>query len=213
MFIHSCKDALERIWIWICRFPHRCGYGVHSPTDFFLITSVIYETLPYYAYHELDARGFDPKKPHYRTKTNRLLFRLVNHFRPNTLLEVGTGNGASSAYMKAARPKMKAVLVDEAHTEREIARLRKELKALGRVDFVHLGFTVNFMEVFEEIYPYLHSGSCMVVGFINESEPKKAWWKEVLADERVKVTFDLYQVAILLFDEGRFKENHIVNFL
>ena len=26
---------LHRIWNWCSRFRHRCGYGVHSPSDFF----------------------------------------------------------------------------------------------------------------------------------------------------------------------------------
>ena len=29
---------LHRIWNWCSRFRHRCGYGVHSPSDFFLIS-------------------------------------------------------------------------------------------------------------------------------------------------------------------------------
>lgn len=36
---------LHRIWNWCSRFRHRCGYGVHSPSDFFLITSVVYENI------------------------------------------------------------------------------------------------------------------------------------------------------------------------
>ena len=35
--------ALKRPFIWLRRFRHRCGYGVHSPFAFNLITQVIYE--------------------------------------------------------------------------------------------------------------------------------------------------------------------------
>ena len=42
--------ALKRPFIWIYRFRHRCGYGVHSPFAFNLITHVIYENTPYYKY-------------------------------------------------------------------------------------------------------------------------------------------------------------------
>ena len=45
--------ALKRPFIWLYRFRHRCGYGVHSPFAFNLITHVIYETTPYYKYKEL----------------------------------------------------------------------------------------------------------------------------------------------------------------
>ena len=85
---------LHRIWNWCSRFRHRCGYGVHSPSDFFLITSVVYEKYHYYAYRVLKERGFPAYLPHYRRKVNRLLFRLVNYFRPKSLIEVGIGNGA-----------------------------------------------------------------------------------------------------------------------
>ena len=45
--------ALKRPFIWIYRFRHRCGYGVHSPFAFNLITHVIYENTPYYKYKDL----------------------------------------------------------------------------------------------------------------------------------------------------------------
>ena len=93
-------NLIQRIWNWCRRFRHRRGYGVHSPSDFYLVTSVIYERLPYYAFRPLKERRFEKGRPHYRRKVNELLFRLVNHLAPKTLLEVGTGDGSSIAYMQ-----------------------------------------------------------------------------------------------------------------
>ena len=45
--------ALKRPFIWLRRFRHRCGYGVHSPFAFNLITQVIYENTPYYKYKDI----------------------------------------------------------------------------------------------------------------------------------------------------------------
>ena len=45
--------TLKRPFIWLYRFRHRCGYGVHSPFAFNLITHVIYESTAYYKYEEL----------------------------------------------------------------------------------------------------------------------------------------------------------------
>lgn len=45
--------CLKRPFIWLSRFRYRCGYGVHSPFAFSLITDVIYEKMPYYAYFSL----------------------------------------------------------------------------------------------------------------------------------------------------------------
>ena len=46
---------LKRPLIWLSRFRYRCGYGVHSPFAFSLITDVIYEKMPYYAYDLMNA--------------------------------------------------------------------------------------------------------------------------------------------------------------
>ena len=99
----------QRIWNWCRRFRYRCGYGVHSPSDFFLITSVVYEDLPYYAYERLKMSSPSKSLPHYREKVNKLLFRLVNYFRPMSLIEVGEGNGDAFRYMNNARTSMVSV--------------------------------------------------------------------------------------------------------
>lgn len=49
--------CLKRPFIWLSRFRHRCGYGVHSPFAFGLITDVVYERRPYYAYANLKSEG------------------------------------------------------------------------------------------------------------------------------------------------------------
>lgn len=87
--------GLKRPFIWIARFRHRCGYGVHSPFAFSLITDVIYERRPYYAYRVLDEKyRVLSRKWEWAmkdTKVNRLLFRLVNRFQPEIILEASLG--------------------------------------------------------------------------------------------------------------------------
>ena len=55
---------LKRPFIWLSRFRYRCGYGVHSPFAFSLITDVIYEKMPYYAY---DLLKVEQKKANHNT--------------------------------------------------------------------------------------------------------------------------------------------------
>ena len=203
----------RRIWNWCRRFRHRRGYGVHSPSDFFLITSVMYESLPYYAYDRLKMSSSTKALPHYREKVNRLLFRLVNYFRTDTLVEVGTGNGDAIRYMKDARTSMTSVSIKGEDREETLRSLKKELEKLGKLDFLHIAFTPYYNEVFEVAFPYLHEASCVVVGDIYASEERKLWWKELTGnDERVRISFDLYDIGLLLFEEKRFKQNYTVNF-
>lgn len=203
---------VRRIWNWCRRFRHRCGYGVHSPSDFFLITSVVYEELPYYAYKELRKHPLPKSLPHYREKVNRLLFRLVNHFRPDSLMEVGEGNGDAIRYMKEARTSMVAVGLKGLDKEETLHRMEMELEKRGRIDFLHIAFTPYYKEVFEVAFPYLHDESCVVVGDIYASGERKAWWKQLTADERVRISLDLYDIGLLLFEKKRFKQNYVVNF-
>ena len=203
---------VQRIWNWCRRFRYRCGYGVHSPSDFFLITSVIYEELPYYAYKTLKETPSSKSLLHYREKVNRLLFRLVNFYHPALLVEVGEGNGESFRYMCAARPSMTSVALKGLDKDDTLCQLGKELLKAKTLDFLHIGFTPYYKEAFEVAYPHLHEGSCVVVGDIYASEERKMWWKQLTEDERVRISFDLYDIGILLFEKKRFKQNYKVNF-
>ena len=140
---------LHRIWNWCSRFRHRCGYGVHSPSDFFLITSVVYEKYHYYAYRVLKERGFPAYLPHYRRKVNRLLFRLVNYFRPKSLIEVGIGNGASIGYMRAACHTMDSVTLKGRDWTKTSRQLEEKLSEVHTLDCLHIGHTPFYKEVFE----------------------------------------------------------------
>ena len=202
----------QRIWNWCRRFRYRCGYGVHSPSDFFLITSVVYERLPYYAYERLKKTSFSKSLPHYREKVNKLLFRLVNFYRPGSLIEVGEGNGEAFRYMNQARTSMVSVGLKGVEKEETLCRLEAELKRLEKVDFLHIAFTPFYKEIFEMAFPYLHDESCVVVGDIYASAEREAWWKELISDERVRISFDLYDIGLLRFEKKRFKQNYKVNF-
>ena len=203
---------VRRIWNWCRRFRHRCGYGVHSPSDFFLITSVIYEELPYYAYDRLKCAPLSKVLPHYRERVNKLLFRLVVHYRPKTLLEVGAGNGDAFRYMQEARLTMKSASLKGTDKDETLRDVAMELQSVKKLDFLHIGFTPYYKEVFEMAFPYLGEESCVVVGDIHATKEREAWWKELAQDERVRISFDLYDIGLLLFEAKRFKQNYIVNF-
>ena len=97
--------ALKRPFIWLYRFRHRCGYGVHSPFAFNLITHVIYETTPYYKYKELasEQKRLMPQKDrawgYESLKVKRLLFRLVNYAQPATIVDAGMQAAQTSVFV------------------------------------------------------------------------------------------------------------------
>ena len=78
--------------LWLRRFRHRRGYGVHSPFAFGFITGVVYERTPYYAYAELVAlHPWWMRLPGFRPIARcRLLFRLANFAEARTVSLVGS---------------------------------------------------------------------------------------------------------------------------
>ena len=94
------------------------------------------------------------------------------------------------------------------------ASLKEEkLEELKSVDCLHIAHTPFYQEVFEEALPYVQPDSWFIIGGIYESQEKRKWWKEVVADERVGITFDLYDIGLVFFNKNRYKQHYIVNFL
>jgi len=54
--------------------------------------------------------------------------------------------------------------------------------------------------------------SVFVVHGICYSKEMKALWKRLQEDERVGITFDLYDLGLLFFDKTKIKQHYIVNF-
>ena len=202
----------RRLWNWCKRFRYRCGYGVHSPSDFFLITSVVYESLPYYAYRELESSSSLDSSSFYRRKVNRLLFRLVNYFQPTCLVHIGQKDDLEFRYMKAACSSMKAIGLESNDCKDVMSVLGKVMRGRDSIGVLHVGNTPYYSEVIANLLPFMKADSCLIIGGIHDSKDKKAWWKQLKNDERVRVTFDLYDVGIALFDPKRYKQDYIVNF-
>ena len=54
--------------------------------------------------------------------------------------------------------------------------------------------------------------SVFVVQGICYSKKMKTLWNQLKEDERVGVTFDLYDLGLLFFDKTKIKQHYIVNF-
>lgn len=220
----------RRTWNWLWRFKHRKGYGVHSPSDFYLISFVIYEDHPFYAYSKLkEIRPYVDHLPHYREKIDRLLFRLINYLQPDSIIEIGTGSGLEALYMSSAKqcdiytfddgkkiPEVKQLL--EIHSNivyrtGETEKLLHEfLQHIPLSGVVHIGHTPFYKEIFETLVPHVMTKTCFIIASPYASKQKKRWWKETIKDTRTGVTFDLYDIGIVFFDKKRVKEHRIVDF-
>lgn len=203
---------LKQILIWLKRFRYRCGYGVHSPFAFDFITNVVYEKASYYAYGEIESnihagRAAAIKQKSCQSKrVNRLLLRLVNRVQPETIIDAGK-QGLDASYLQAGKRSAEYIpLLSE-----NIA----DFSPIQQVDFLYIDHPEN-VGLVENLYEYgvnrTTSRSMIVIRGIYHSDAMDAFWKQVVADERVGITFDLYDLGILFFDHSKIKQHYIVNF-
>lgn len=204
--------ALKRPFIWLLRFRHRCGYGVHSPFAFNLITQVVYESTPYYKYKDLAAEEKqlaaqkDKCWKYESKKVKRLLFRLVNYAQPATVVDAGT-LAASALYLKAGR---------EGADYTSASELTELFLESGvPVDFLYL-HDYRHPEFMEEVFRICASRttdkSVFVVEGIRYTRRMRALWRCMQQDGRAGITFDLYDLGIIFFDKTKIKQDYIVNF-
>ena len=139
-------------------------------------------------------------------KVNRFLFRLVNRVQPDTIIEVGRPS-STALYLQSAKPSASYLFASD------LSELF--LDADTSVDFLYLNDYRNpdlLEEAFRGCAHRTTPKSVFVVHGICYSKEMKALWKKWQADERVGITFDLYDVGLLFFDKTKIKQQYIVNF-
>ncbi|MGM9842192.1 MAG: hypothetical protein ACI31D_08345 [Candidatus Limisoma sp.] len=82
------------------------GFGIHSPFAFRFVLRVLKERLPYYGYETIDRAYADARAMIARQgikhpgiiapKYAKMIFRVVNHFNPADILQIGTNYGIST---------------------------------------------------------------------------------------------------------------------
>lgn len=209
------------------KFLNRRGFGVHSPWAYDLITNVIEEKLPYYAYDDLyeyweKAPDFLPQ---YDEKTDQLLFRLVNALHPRTILEIGTGAGVSTGYLASVSSKIPCVTIDAPHPATQqvgklfetfhnirylsgnvIETLHDFLDEESAIDFVHMAHTAFYADAYKMLLPKLNPRSAIVVQGIKGRRAK--WFESVLKSDETGVCFTKGSAGILFFDKKMYKQHY-----
>lgn len=237
-FVYICTaqflmmNFLRRIYIWFKRFRHRRGFGIHSPFAFGLVTDVVYEHYPFYAYEELKRvrRQLPRRSEVYPERVDKLLFRLANRFSPQRVVEVGTGAGLSLRYLSAACWGAQCVSLSGEDVSEAVDKVvapcknatvvtgtlmeafRRELAIEPGIDLLHIAHTADYAQVFEEFLPHAGEKTLVIVEGIYETKAKREWWRRVVADERAVVTFDLYDLGLVFFDRQKNKQHYVVSF-
>lgn len=209
------------------KIKHRKGYGVHSPFAFDVITQVIEEKLPYYAYQRMQ-RTY-PKQGPVALKVACLLFRLANRFHARRSLEIGCDGGYSL---------LPLLLVDHGNQVVSLANETAEAQARERLSWTaehmqQLSFVRSLDEVSDApdllvvndlpqgmdeiafaqwITEHTHENTVILIRYIQLKHKLEKVWDYLCDEECMNITMDLYDYGLAIRRPRFFKQHYIVSF-
>ena len=238
------------------------AHGLHSPFVFGLYTTVIRHTGFFHAFAEIEARRKALlQSPATITVTDfgagshtgagtrrrvasiartaakpawlaQLLFRLVNHFRPATILELGTSLGLTTAHLAAPASRSRVLTFEGCPNVAAVARETFAALELRNVELVEgnlddtltptlAGLTtpVDFvffdgnhryeptLRYFEQCLGKAHEHSVFVFDDIHWSEEMERAWEAIKAHPRVLLTVDLLYKGLVFFRTNQPKQH------
>jgi predicted O-methyltransferase YrrM len=243
------------------------GHGMHSPFVFSFITEVLNDNRQFYAYQTIETirqlllqeqqqlviedfgAGSRVKKNNTRKiadiaqsslkpkKFGQLLFRMVDHYAPKNILELGTSLGVTTAYLATARNESKVITMEGAASVAAVAKNNFIKLGLNNIELVQGNFdetlppTIQKMEsidmafvdgnhryeptvrYFREILPAMHEYSILIFDDIHWSKEMEQAWDEIKADPSVTVSIDLFFIGLVFFrKEHKTKQDFVIRY-
>ena len=165
----------------------------------------------------------------------RTLFRLINFYKPKTILEVGTSLGISTLYQAMAAQNANFITLEGDPVIAQIAQhnfkemkmnqieliqgnfdntLSTALQKLKQLDYIFLDGNHKLeptLRYFNEALQFSHNDSIFVIDDNHWSEEMEQAWEQIKNHPRVTLTIDLFHMGIVFFrKENKVKEHHIM---
>ena len=172
------------------------GHGIHSPFAYSLITNVIHSPHRYYAFSDLEEMFPESVLQNKSTMAfHRLSFRLAHHFKVTRVLEIGATDGVNATFIEATGKETCCTSV-----------INKD----DTFDAIFI-YTNNDDELpnVETLLSLSHDDTFWVVRSIINRQGKQ-FWRNIIADERVRATFDVTETGIIFLQPMLHKLNYRV---
>ncbi|MDB5227461.1 MAG: SAM-dependent methyltransferase [Bacteroidota bacterium] len=242
-------------------------YTIHSPYVYKLVTEVFEKQLFYEDYERIEALRDDLKdndavidvvdlgagskslktrkrkiskiarKSVKKEKYAHLLFMMVRYLKANSILELGTSLGITTAYLASAHPNTRVITVEGSESIAKIAeenfrklRLKNIELIIGNFDdvlpkicdeiktFDLIFIDGNHREIptinyFNTVLPYCHNETVILLDDIHWSEEMQEAWEYIKNHEKVTRTIDIFEMGIVfLRKENRQKEHMLITY-
>ncbi len=243
------------------------GHGIHSPFLFEFVRDVLNKRHDYYSFAAIEAvrkrmledqsiievedkgAGSMNRSTSQRSissiaraalkppKYAQLLFRMVNFYQPENILELGTSLGITTAYLASAKKNGKVITIEGSSaiackalenlnrmdlTNIQVVNgdfkdeLKPALEALVKVDFAFVDGNHRkdpTLEYFAEILKYSHSHTIIIFDDIHWSEEMEQAWNSIKQHPAVTCTVDLFFLGLVfLRNEFRTPQHFTIRF-
>ena len=243
------------------------GHGMHSPFVFEFITKVLNDKTIYPEYVKVETlrnqllndntvlevedfgagsvidkkskRGISSiaKNASKPKKFGQLLFRMVKHYQPTTILELGTSLGITTSYLSMAKPDARLITMEGSKEIAEVAKRNFRNLEIRNIEIVEGNFdntlssmvrglsTVDFAFIdgnhrkepteryFKEILAKTNNNSILVFDDIHWSSEMEAAWETIKKDASVTCSIDLFFIGIVFFrKEFKEKQHFVIRF-
>ena len=254
--LHIIKSYINFIW------NSKNEHGVHSPFVFDLVTKCFYDKTKFSEYtvlkqyrnsllvnkNTIDVTDFGAGSRVFKSNTREiskiaknagispknaeLLFRIVNYFQPESILEIGTSLGLATSALSLGNKNGKITTLEGCPNTMSIAKNQYQLQNLNNIEFINTEFssylkklpTSSFqliyfdgnhsqkatLEYFELLLPTITNDSVWIFDDIHWSAEMENTWEIIKKHPKVKVTIDTFQWGIVFFRAEQEKEHFVI---
>ncbi|HEX8334870.1 MAG TPA: class I SAM-dependent methyltransferase [Segetibacter sp.] len=238
------------------------GHGIHSPFVFNFVKSVLNDEQQYESYgnieqlrkhliqdqHVLTIEDFGAGSTVFKSnkrkvadiaksalkpkKFGQLLFRMVQYYKPATIMELGTSLGVTSSYIASGDKSATLYTFEGASQVAEVAKKNFEQLSLNNIHLIHGNFDETLLEqlnklpvvdfafvdgnhrkqptlnYFYQLLEKANENSILIFDDIHWSKEMEDAWKEIQAHTSVTLTIDLFFIGIVFFRKEQKVQQH-----
>ncbi|PZX94944.1 class I SAM-dependent methyltransferase [Flavobacterium aquariorum] len=167
-------------------------------------------------------------------KRAQLLFRIVNYFKPESLLEIGTSLGLATSALASGNPEAKITTLEGCPETAKQAQLQLQKFNCNNVELIVSEFssylknnqtsTINYqliyfdgnhskkatLEYFELLLPTITNETVWIFDDIHWSSEMEEAWKIIKNNPKVTVSIDTFQWGLVFFRYEQPKQHFVI---
>ena len=169
-------------------------------------------------------------------KWAELIYRITKRTHPTTIIELGTSLGITTTYLSAAAPESRIISLEGCPETFNVAQNQINQFGFDNIELINGTFDENFhrtlqdiekldflfidgnhrgnaiIKYFEWSLPFLHKDSVIILDDIYWSRDMHSGWLEIIQNEKIRLSLDLFQLGILFFNTDLSKEHYLIRY-